>query len=555
VAHPARTSDTADDAYAIRVSIENKDIYASFKQANDNPLDSDSLRHIIRDSGYSNAFIDEESVHSLVDAYNEKRVDVRLKVGELRDAYCRVFVSVDQQKAFLSTNLACGGRQLNRADIFKAIVNAGICRGILNQCINYALQHGRVDRILIARGALPIHGKDSEFKPLISNYRDRRPRIDENGRAHYQDIGKLVTVAKGEALMRRLPPSQGIDGFDVLGNQLTAREGMLIPFSDELSGVEIDNEDPDLLRASVNGQPLFLNHGAIVEKTIRIENVDLSSGNIDFDGSIAISGNVATGMSVTASGDVYIDGMVEAAATICAGGDIIVLQGIIGRGMISDDKGEAGKGTTIIKAAGNIKARFIEHANVNAGRSIAVEELLAHSIAYAGDEIRVGNDDSKNGHIRGGTVCAATAIYAQVLGSPSGVATRFMCADISELQAQLKLAQQNLEEYRQRRRILEQNLARQCVAATASNDQAASRRVIQRTQSQLDEVDQEINQLHCESNQIKQHIEINRGQRIYCRKKAYSNIEISIADASLKLNEEKSFGHFYFQESQIHFKV
>jgi len=553
VAVSLRSSPAADDHYGIKVRLENNDIFASFKRAGDRSIDTDGLRHIIFEHGYASAFIIEDMLQSVVDAYNAHREDVRLKVGERRDAYCKIIVSADKQKAFLTTNMAYGGRELSRADIFQAIVKAGIRRGIVNQCIGYALEHNRVDRILIARGALPIDGKDSEFKPLISKYRDRRPRIDEQGRAHYQDVGNLVTVSKGEALVQRLPPINGQNGFDVFGNELAARDGRLIPFSSELTGVEIDKNDPNLLRASENGQPLILNHGAIVEKTVRVDDVDLNCGNIEFDGSIAINGNVCTGMSVIASGDIFVSGMVEAAATLRAGGDIVVEQGIIGRGALADNKGDTGKGAALVDAGGSIKARFIEHAIMNAGQSVIVDELLAHSDIHAGCEVLAGNSSSKNGHIRGGSIYATIGISAQVLGSPAGVATVLKCGDIDGHQDKLKEMQQRLDENRQRRRILEQNLARQCVAATTNNAKHNSRAAIQRTQSQLDDVNREINLLHSQSSELKQNIDDSRNRQIHCFKKAYPNIEVVIAEASLKLTEEKNVGKFHYHERQVCF--
>ena len=542
-----------DDSFDISIGEENDGIFATCLKPSAHTLDTDILRQIIYRHGYSAAYFDEELMQSVVDAHNQTQEKFHLKIGERRDAYCKVLVTPDQQKAFLSTNLAYGGRELCRADIFKAMVAAGVCRGIINQCISYALEKGRVDRILIARGVKPINGKDSEFKPLIVKYRDRRPLIDESGRAHYQEIGNLVTVSTGDAIMRRLPPSKGIDGFDVLGNCLKARDGQDIPYSSELTGVSIDPDDPDVLRASVNGQPLILNHGAIVEKTIHLEEVDLNSGNIDFDGSISISGKVATGMSVFASGDIIIGGMVEAAATVRAGGDIDVQQGIIGRGAVADDKGETGKGIAVIEAGGNVSARFIEHAKVNAGQSVLVDELLAHSEVSAASEVVAGNKKSKNGHIRGGSVSAGIRISAQVLGSPAGVATHLKCGDLEVHNNALEQAQVAMEECRQRRRLLEQNLARQCVAATTSHNKHVSKDIIQRTQSQLDDVNAEITKLHVETTSLKQQLEDCFSRQIHCQKKAYPNIDIAIADASIRLAEEKSFGRFYYEDRQILF--
>ena len=58
----------------------------------------------------------------------------------------------------------------------------------------------------------------------------------------YRDLGSLL-VTPGTPLMRRIPPLPGIDGRDVLG-QPVLDEMADTQFSSDMSGVEIDPEDP-----------------------------------------------------------------------------------------------------------------------------------------------------------------------------------------------------------------------------------------------------------------------------------------------------------------------
>jgi len=60
-----------------------------------------------------------------------------------------------------------------------------------------------------------------------------------------------------------------------------------------------------------------------------VENVDINSGNITFDGSLEVKGDVAEGMTIDVTGDVYIQGGVERAA-VKAGHNIKVGGGIFG---------------------------------------------------------------------------------------------------------------------------------------------------------------------------------------------------------------------------------
>ena len=60
----------------------------------------------------------------------------------------------------------------------------------------------------------------------------------------YRDLGSLLLVTPGTPLMRRIPPLPGIDGRDVLGQPVLPDEMADTQFSSDMSGVEIDPEDP-----------------------------------------------------------------------------------------------------------------------------------------------------------------------------------------------------------------------------------------------------------------------------------------------------------------------
>ena len=115
--------------------------------------------------------------------------------------------------------------------------------------------------------------------------------------------------------MSRGEPVPGIPGNDVR-------------FAAALSGAELSPDDSDLLIAAIGGQPVIVSNGAIVEPTIKMKNVDLSTGNLAFEGTIVISGDIAAGMEVKASGDIIVGGMVEA-AMLEAKGNVEVKGGII----------------------------------------------------------------------------------------------------------------------------------------------------------------------------------------------------------------------------------
>ena len=95
----------------------------------------------------------------------------------------------------------------------------------------------------------------------------------------------------------------------------------------------------------VDGHVSLVEGKVFVSDVYEVENVDLSTGNIDFEGSVQVKGNVSSNFVIRAGGNVIISGVVEG-AYIEAGGNII-----IARGMNGMTKG-------ILKAGGNIVAKF-----------------------------------------------------------------------------------------------------------------------------------------------------------------------------------------------------
>ena len=125
----------------------------------------------------------------------------------------------------------------------------------------------------------------------------------------------------------------------------------------------------------------------------------MSTGNIDYDGSIEISGSVTANMEVKAGGNVVINGGVESARVI-AGGNIVIAKGMNGMG----------KG--YLRAGGNIMVKFLENVRVVTGGYLESEAIM-HCVVTAGTDVRV---DGRRGIILGGLVQAANSITVKDCG-------------------------------------------------------------------------------------------------------------------------------------------
>ena len=150
----------------------------------------------------------------------------------------------------------------------------------------------------------------------------------------------------------------------------------------------------------------LIDGSVFVSNIYTVENVDNSTGNIDFTGNVQVNGNIAANFEVKATGDVIVYGVVEGAHVV-AGGNIIIARGMNGMG----------KG--VLEAGNNVISKFIENSKVKAGGYVNTESIL-HSDVSAGTEVTV---TGKHGFITGGHVQADSKVEAKTLGATMGSQT------------------------------------------------------------------------------------------------------------------------------------
>lgn len=538
------------DDLTLRLSDDGRELLAEFSGADQSKqrehIQLDWFREQLAEHGLDRLRLNKDAIGQCIQQYNDGADGSVISIGERIDGEFSIKLSDDHMQASLSCTPAQGGEPVSLKQILNELARQGITFGINEQAIDAALQAGEAHDVVIAQGQAVENGTDGYFEKIIQDIRDRRPRIDDEGRAYYNDIVQFVTVKAGDGLIRRIPPSDGVAGQTVKGQVIPPKPGEAAMFAANLHGTRLADNDPNLLLADTAGQPVFVENGALVESTISVDNVDQSTGNIVFEGSVMVNGNVTTGMKIEADGDVLVNGMVEEASEIVAGGDIIVQQGIIGRGAVLDEQGRPGKGTARLDSKGSVSARFIENALINAGHSVEVKELIAHSDVSAKQHVIVGGEGAKRGHIMGGITRAQHYIQAEVLGSPASVATRIVAGVNPEYTAALQETTQRLETKNAERSGLEKVLGKTIQQQTKNRNQ-----ILQRLNATLNQLAADINELNELREQQKAEVERLRQAKIIVKKKAYNAVEITIANLQDKLSEEKTGGTFLISEGAL----
>lgn len=420
---------------------------------------------------------------------------------------------------------------------------AGVVCGIDAAALGAAVAQCDGQAVVVAQGTPAQDGTDARLEALVRVNRDRHPQVDDSGHTDFHDLGKTPSVTTGQPVMRRHPPGAGTPGRDVRGQMVAARSGKDLNFAVRLQGVEPSAQDADILIASTDGQPVLQRDGISVEPVIRLETVDLSVGNIDFVGSVEIHGDVHTGMKIRAGGDVVVGGIMEAAEVECQG-NVTVHGGILGHSTQTSRVAAAPVTTAIVRAAGNVVTRYVEYAIVEAGKSVLVHDAIIQSEITAIEEVVVGSQDKRKGHILGGVVRATLRIAAQALGGPGSGATRVLVGVnpllMAALERQRARLTTKLKEHGDLSKVVK------LLAGRRDNSEmlAKARLTLKKTEEEIAEASEEERVLQGE-------LKLAEHARVEVFRAVQAGTTIAIGRTSLFVSEDRGGGTFYLVDGQI----
>ena len=370
-------------------------------------VDMPQLRECIAQAGYAGWFVDEAAISHLLLSLQQGTSCERFPVGDQRDGTFSLTIADDLMTVWLALSPAWGGESVKPDDVFLALGEMGITFGIDPDVVQAACAANVEDRVAIATGIPVVKGADARFELLTNDVRDRTPHVNEQGFIDFRDLGEIPTVEADQPLMRRIPATPGTPGRNVRGEEIPAEPGCNTAFSEHLDGSYLDKNDPNLLRATFNGQPVCTFNGVSVEQVLRLRNVNMATGHIAFDGSVQIEGEVLPGMKVNVTGDIIVGGVVDG-ATLVAGGDIQIGGGVIAKASV--------------RAEGSVMVRFVENAQVFAGTTLVVGDSALQADLQANNRILVGAKNTR-GKLAGGCARAMLQIQVPVLGATTGGVT------------------------------------------------------------------------------------------------------------------------------------
>ncbi|WP_226669989.1 FapA family protein [Metabacillus litoralis] len=256
--------------------------------------------------------------------------------------------------------------------------------------------------IIVAVGIEPIHGNDA----IVHYFQlsERKPVIEESGKADFYNMNFIDEVDIGAWLGEKIPPTDGTNGKNILGEDLKAKKGKDKRVIYDASSIElIDENEKQVLRAKIKGVVSKSSGKISIANHLLIEgDVGIRTGNIEFDGSITIKGTVHEGFSAVAMMDIAILselGVRKVSRIESLHGDVYIKGGVFGDG--------------VIKAQKNI---YVKHANeccLEAGEDIHIGFYSTGSNLSAKNVITEEN----KGKIIGGHIVAKGRVFATEIGN------------------------------------------------------------------------------------------------------------------------------------------
>ncbi len=196
----------------------------------------------------------------------------------------------------------------------------------------------------------------------------------------------------------------GIGGRTVDGTELPAQGGQEKHI---LKGRGfLLSQDKKTYIARESGKIELKNNEITIQPLLIVDEVTISTGNLRFNGSIWVKGNVGSGVVIQSKDELIIEGNVEA-AHLQSGKRIVIKNGVSGGGL------------AVIESADDIHGKFFEGASLTANKGIYANYVM-NSNLIAGKEIVISGS---KGAIIGGSAAAVNGITAHHIGNRAGLLT------------------------------------------------------------------------------------------------------------------------------------
>ena len=287
----------------------------------------------------------------------------------------KVSISDDGTRAFATNEELAEDASITEESLIHFLEEKGIVFGViegLKIALTEAAVHGTP--VLVAKGIEPVSGKDGWVEYLV-DLKTLEPMEEKGGRVDLHNLHRIHNVKKGGRLAVIHLPEVGISGMSVKGLLIAAKTGKKAKIF-RGTFVAPDPGNASILVASEDGNLIMKSDGTIeVQPVLTIRgDIDFSTGDIDFIGSLIVTGDIKSDFSVKVQKNLEVRGNVGD-ATIIAGGNVQIKNGFLGRG----------KGSIV--AGGNVTVQHVLNQSITSDKKIVIEREAVCAKIKAGDAV------------------------------------------------------------------------------------------------------------------------------------------------------------------------
>lgn len=425
---------------------------------------------------------------------------------------------------------------LNVEELLKAIQEDGIIFGVVPEEVEKLVRLNVFNQwVIIARGEKPEEGKDGSIRFHFNTERTKiHLKEDASGKVNLRDLNLIQNVKKGDILCELISPISGKSGMSVKGEELPSKPGKEAKLP---SGKNVTTSaDRNHMYSAIDGMVLWLENAVNVEPCYVVHDVDASVGNIRFNGSVVVQGEVGDGYEIHANEDITIATTVGR-VVLEAGGNIKIAGGILGQ-----EK-------AIITANGNIHTKFIQDAHVKSEKEIVVNDYIRNSLVSAMGPVVIKN---ANGFIATSKVSSDCWIYCHTAGQEdAGVETELSIGHSPILHQEQKRIKEDIAEKIEDLLKLQSSLSKLRVLKATSELSRQQEMLYNKILDTIETLRLTLTQQNAKIMEIVEKIHKTYQGNIYIEGTVHERTNIYIGMASKIITGAQNGVHFYLKEGQI----
>ncbi|MFH1068628.1 MAG: FapA family protein [Candidatus Glassbacteria bacterium] len=442
---------------------------------------------------------------------------------------------VDEYEAYVMVAKRVHEADFGSEDLRKFVKDNNIVYGLLETEFEEIFKRANYEQsILIARGQPVKETQDGEIKynfEVLPHF-----SVSESGKVDFKELNILQNVKKGDKLAEVVPAVIGKEGCSVYGRKIMPREPK-IPALPQGDNTALDPGNSAVLVAEIDGSVSLKGDLVVVDPVYAVKgDIDYSTGNIDFNGSVNVGGDVKSGFKIKAAGDVQIEGVVED-AEIEAGGRVFIKLGFIGRG------------TGLIQAKGDFATRYCVGQRIVAEGEIHISDYVMNSQVQTSKSFFAVE---KNGLIAGGEVCALKGIEVNVVGNENYLPTSVVAGSDKGTIDSLRL--KRAEVVRSMDQIKEINSAilklnrRKLVKKTLPEDKQLLPQTLLDIKTQKKD---EIDRLMAEIKEMEKSLQDFKEATVKVYKEIFPGAKVTICDRAMKITDGLKSVMFKYSEGAV----